>query len=263
MDLSIGLGDMEQETKSTGSFMNAIVSRVGHMSLWHVIIVLMVAAFVGLLLFTDWYTVVDRDYVSGKKYEDPVKYVDERWNRIVTTVEEKAVDLPTLLDELESDPTSAESLCHTETEELNNYSCLVKGEGQVVAVHTESRKGTMDVDLPPYDGQPDVTVLIGPVINLDSIRDSISYLSFNHLENQQAWAAASEEIVKRFHEKVKAQVVQDISPGADFYDIVGDLTGRTVSFRGAFTLWHTKEISEVLRDPAEIVIVLTYMEVSE
>jgi predicted lipoprotein len=223
----------------------------------------MVVALIGLLLFTDWYTVVDASYEPGGKYANPVKYVDERWERITSTVEEDALDLPSLLDELEIDPTVAKDRCHTETTELNNYSCLVKSEGKVLAVHTESRKGTMDVDLPPYDGRADVTILIGPVIKVDSIRDSIDYLSYNHLENQQDWAAASQEINSRFHEIVKAQIVKDLSPGADFYDVVGDLAGRTVSFRGAFTLWHTREISEAVRDPAEIVIVLTYMEVSD
>jgi predicted lipoprotein len=253
---------MGQESKSA-SGLNAVVSRVRGLSLWHVIVALMVVALVGLLLFTDWYTVVDASYEPGRKYADPVKYVDERWERILSTVEEDALDLPTLLGELGNDPAVVAERCHTKTEELNNYSCIVKSEGKVIAVHTESRKGTMDVDLPPYDGRADVTVLIGPVIKLDSIRDSIDYLSYNHFENQPDWADASEEIVDRFHELVKAQIVQDLSPGADFYDVVGDLTGKTVSFRGAFTFWHTKEISEVLKDHTEIVIVLTHMEVSE
>ena len=253
---------MGQESKST-SGLDAIVSRVRGLSLWRVIIALMVVALVGLLLFTDWYTVVDASYEPGRKYADPVKYVDERWERITSTVEGNALDLATLLGELGNDPAVVAERCHTKTEELNNYSCIVKSEGKVIAVHTESRKGTMDVDLPPYDGRADVTILIGPVIKLDSIRDSIDYLSYNHFENQQDWADASEEIVDRFHEVVKAQIVQDLSPGADFYDVVSDLTGRTVSFRGAFTLWHSQEISEVLQDHTELVIVLTYMEVSE
>jgi predicted lipoprotein len=223
----------------------------------------MLVALAGLLLFTDWYTVVDANYEPGKKYADPVKYVDERWDQILSTVEGDALDLVTLLDELGNDPAVVAERCHTKTEELNNYSCIVKGEGIVTAIHTKSRKGTMDLDLPPYDGRADVTVLIGPVIKLDSIRDSIDYLSYNHFENQQDWADASEEIVDRFHDRVKAQIVHDLSPGADFYDIVDDLTGRTVSLRGAFTLWHTKEISEVLQDHTEIVIVLTHMEVSD
>jgi len=254
---------MGRESKSTSSLMNAAISRVHRINLWHVIVALMVVALVGLLLFTDWYTVVDASYEPDRKYADPFKYVDERWERILSTVEGDALNLSTLLDEIESDPTAVEERCHTKTEELNNYSCIVKSEGKVIAVHTKSRKGTMDVDLPPYDGRADVTVLIGPVIKLDSVRDSIDYLSYNHFENQPDWADASEEIVDRFHETVKAQIVQDLSPGADFYDVVSDLTGRTVSFRGAFTLWHFNKISEVIRDPAEIVIVLTYMEVSE
>ena len=58
------------------------------------------------------------------------------------------------------------------------WNFLIKMDGRVVAVNTKSRKGTMSLDLPPYDGTPDVTVWIGPIITSYSIRDALNFISF-------------------------------------------------------------------------------------
>lgn len=119
------------------------------------------------------------EYFKDDKF-DADKIVSDIWDDLVIpAIREKAVDLTTLLEEWEHQPNEA-GQHYGYREEGGDYpwNFLIKTDGRVVAVNTKSRKGTMSIDLPPYDGTPDATVWIGPIITSYSIRDALNFISF-------------------------------------------------------------------------------------
>lgn len=218
------------------------------------------------------YAVVDIDYEPGHtKYADPVLYVDERWDRSVSTLTQQANDLRTVLDTLAAKPRMAEEKYgRSPTEGIatvhRNYNFIVRSEGKVLQVSTESRAGTMTVDIPPYDEFPDATIQIGPVVKLESIRNSLEFMSFDDFENQPAWADVSMELKARFLKIVQESIINSLAPGSSietFYDIVPQLEGKTISFYGCFTLTYEDDYSEVVEDYEQILITLTKIEIED
>ena len=119
------------------------------------------------------------EYFKDEKF-DADKIVNDIWDdQVIPAIREKAVNLSTLLEEWEhgQDETGRH---YGYREEGGDYpwNFLVKMDGRVVAVNTKSRKGTMSLDLPPYDGTSDMTVWIGPIITSYSIRDALNFISF-------------------------------------------------------------------------------------
>lgn len=172
----------------------------------------------------------------------PDEIVDSIWDsRALPTILEEAIDLPTLLDELARDPqTACTTYGHYETQEISSYSFIVKGEGQVTTVDTTSRNGTMAVDIPPYDKKPDVTIQIGPVIKGTSIRDSLDFISFGQFTNQLEFARISNALNAR----VVNIVLRDLQSET--------VTGKLVSFYGAFTLANPDDFSMIIITPVQI-----------
>lgn len=218
------------------------------------------------------YAIVDIDYVPGEtKYTDPVVYVEERWDRTVSTVTQQAHDLRDVLDALATRPRVAEEKYgHSPTEGIatahRNYSFIVESEAEVLKVSTESSAGTMTVDIPPYDGVPDATLQIGPVVKLESIRNSLSFMGFDDFADQPAWAHVSTELKERFLKRVQESVVDSLASGSEveaFYDVISELEGKTISFHGCFTLTYADDYSGVLEDHEEILITLTEMEIQQ
>lgn len=218
------------------------------------------------------YAIVDIDYVPGQtKYTDPVVYVEERWDRTLSTVTQQAHDLRDVLDALATRPRMAEEKYgRSPTEGIatahRNYSFIVESEAKVLEVSTESRAGTATVDIPPYDGVPDATLQIGPVVKLESIRNSLSFMSFDDFADQPAWADVSTELRDRFLRRVQESVVDSLAPGSEaeaFYDVVSQLEGKTITFHGCFTLTYADDYSDMVEDPEEILITLTQVEIEQ
>lgn len=160
----------------------------------------------------------------GKPGFSPVAYVDSIWqSKVLTTVQEQAVDLPTLLAALKADPEGAKQK-YGHHEGQRPYNFLVKGEGKVLAVDTSSRSGTVKVDLAPGDGQPDATIQVGPVIRGTSLRDALPFIQFNLFTNQIEYADVSNAL----NDHVIKDAIGNLA--------VPGLQGKTVDFLGAFTL---------------------------
>ena len=154
-------------------------------------IVLMLLA--SLLLAFSGCTIVEEKEKKDDGKEDRLEYfkdegfdadkvVEDIWgNQVIPTLKDEAVDLATLLDELAVDRDAAgEQYGYREEGGDYPWNFIVKGEGRVLAVNTKSRKGTLTVDLPPYDGNADATIWIGPIIRSYSIRDSLDFISFTN-----------------------------------------------------------------------------------
>lgn len=263
---------MIQKLNSVYKSVKQISSRVGHVGIWFLAIKLISLSILLLLLSGCIAHVVSIDYQPGHtKYASADVYVNEKWNSVVATLTQQASDLRTVLDTLAGSPRMAEEKYgHCPTEGIatvhRNYNFIIKSEGKVLQVSTKSRAGTMTVDIPPYDGFPDLTIQIGPVIKLESIRNSLDFMSFDDFENQEAWADVSKELKARFLKIVQESIVNKLAPGSGieaFYDIIPQLESKTISFYGCFTLTYEDSYSNTVKDYEKILITPTKMEIKD
>ncbi|MBN2444017.1 MAG: DUF2291 domain-containing protein [Spirochaetales bacterium] len=173
------------------------------------------------------------------------EYVDKPWDtQILPYFIEEAVDLNVLLQAAESDPLGAtKKYAHTQTEENTNYNFVVKGTGKILSVN-DATKGSINIDLCPYDNKTDVLVLIGPVISatLNSIRDAYDNLTYSMFINQIEWGSVG----NRIKEIIKETVINDIDRKT--------LPGKRISFYGAFTLIKPDDFSEIIITPIKLEI---------
>ncbi len=163
---------------------------------------------------------------------DAVAYVDGIWeSQIVPTVTDNAVDLQFILSAIEVD---AEGVAQKEqlTEVANEYGSitvgeahvyLVKGRGTVTATDTESRTGTMTVDLEGYNGPVVVKLYLGPRIpsNETAVRDAVGFIEFGDFREQTEYGKVAKEINTRVATEVLGPLDKE------------NLVGKQIEFSGA------------------------------
>ncbi len=193
----------------------------------------LVAAFIAVLPSS--VTIVPIAEVEAQQQSeafDPVAYVDGIWeSQILPVVEEKAVDLAAILSQFEVDEkglAKKEQLTAIAQEnglitvgEAHVY--LVKGEGTVTAVDTESRVGTLTLQLDGYDGPITVKLYTGPRIPSDdtAVRDAVGFINFGDFRDQTEYGKVGSELNKR--------VASEVLGGLD----LSTLEGKRISFYGA------------------------------
>lgn len=198
------------------------------------------------------------DTVQSEAF-DPVVYVDGIWeSRLLPTFNEKAVELSNILSEMEPDASGTAS-----KDDLiaiaNQYGLItvgeahvymVKGSGKIVSVDAETSLGTAEVALDGYDGPIKVLLYIGTRLpsNDTSVRDAIGFISFGDFREQTEYGKVATEINKRVLATVLGGIDRD------------NLVGKTVSFKGAFTI-HTFNLIQI--DVSEIDIVPVELELGE
>ena len=199
---------------------------------WIVVLVL-VAAFIAVLPFS--VTIVPIAEVEAQKQLeefDPVAYVEGIWSsQILPAVTEKAVDLAAILNQFEVDAQGrAKKDQLTAIAEENGlitvgeaHVYLVKGEGTVTAVDTESRVGTLTLQLDGYDGPITVQLYIGPRIPSDetAVRDAVGFINFGDFRDQTEYGKVGSELNKR--------IASEVLGGLD----VATLEGKRIAFYGA------------------------------
>jgi predicted lipoprotein len=166
---------------------------------------------------------------------DPVAYVDGIWeSQLIPTFNDGAVELSKILSEME--PGASGTAPKDDLIEIaNQYGLITEGEahvymvegsGKIVSVDAETSLGTAEVTLDGYDGPIQVQLYIGTRIPSDntSVRDAVGFISFGDFREQTEYGKAGTEINKR----VLSTVLGDIDRG--------NLTGKTISFKGAFTI---------------------------
>ncbi len=215
-----------------------------------VMVVLIFLVLVGRYGFTV-VKIKDVQKVIQSETFDPVAYVDGLWSsKILPTFNEKAVDLPKILSEMQPDANGhvtkdklipiAKSYGLITVGEAHEY--MVKGTGQVVNVDTSSNIGTMEIQLEGYSGPIKVRLYTGPIIPADdtSIRDAVGLINFGDFQDQTQYGKVGAEINDR--------VIKDVLSPLNGKN----LQGKTISFTGAFTI---RTFNMVVIDISEINIV--------
>lgn len=150
----------------------------------------------------------------------PAKYVDSIWSsRLVPTVTGGAADARELLNALAVSPAEARTR-YGHHQPNGPYYFMVKGRGAVTATDMRSRVGLALVDIAPFDGRPDVSIQIGPVLRGTSLRDAPGLVHFSDFVNQLQFADVGIELNNR----VLKDVLEPLNRSR--------LKGRTVSFTG-------------------------------
>jgi predicted lipoprotein len=154
----------------------------------------------------------------------PVAYVDSIWSaRLLPAISNTAVDARTLLDALARSRDAARAkYCRQPA----NGPCylIVKGAGRVIAADQRTRSGFLAVDIAPFEGSPDLTIQIGPVLRGVSLRDATGIVQFTDFVNQIQFADVGNELNARV---LKAVLAPLDAPA---------WKGRTVDFAGTASL---------------------------
>lgn len=147
--------------------------------------------------------------------------------QLVPYVSDRAIELPVLRSALEGGLDAAGAAHGVRPQaEGSPWNFLLKGEGTVTEANRESRAGTVALDV-DSDGQPDLTVQLGPVIRGTSLRDAADFIVFTDYRDQIEFAKLARALNDRAHEAV------NLPDGA--------LAGKTYRFEGATTLRSTTE----------------------
>jgi len=151
-------------------------------------------------------------------------YVDSIWqNKVVPTMLEKAVDLPTVLAALDADVETAKKQYGSgDTGGATHF--IVKGAGRVSRVESRSQNRSVSLVLPNYRGKADVAIQVGPAFRGMALRDAVGFIQFNQFVNQLQFADVGAEL----NDRVATAVVKDLD--------LATAQGKQVSFCGAFTL---------------------------
>jgi predicted lipoprotein len=179
---------------------------------------------------------------------DPVTYVDTIWeSQVVPTILEKANDLPAVLQAIESELSAAGEQYAT-ISQSGALNFVVRGQGTVAAVDTESRNGTALLTMAGYDGPIKVIMQIGPLIRGDSVRDGVGFIAFGDFKDQTEFGQVSKELNRRVSERVLADL--DLTT----------LTGKAISFDGVFTI---RIVNQTNIDLSEVVLTPIVLNVEE
>lgn len=199
----------------------------------------------------------DVDKAIQSQAFDQVAYVDGIWSsKILPAFNEKAVELPKILSEMQPEPdgtTSIDSLAAIASKyglitvgKAHVY--MVKGSGKIVYVNTETSLGTVEVALDGYNGPIKVLIYIGTRIPSDetSVRDAVGFINFGDFTEQTEYGKVASEINKR----VASQVLGALDKNS--------LLGKTISFQGAFNVRTQNmvqiKLTEVRIVPVEITL---------
>jgi len=170
---------------------------------------------------------------------DAKDVIDKMWDsKLLPYYVENATDISVLLQEARVNPgETTDKYSFNESEDKASYNFPVKGEGKVIKANVDTRKRTIEIDLEPYDNVADFKIQLGPVIQFTSLRDATKLLSFRDFRNQLEFADISNEINKR----IVNVLMKDVDPEK--------LTGKTITFTGAFTLSQKEDYSDILVTP--------------
>jgi len=184
------------------------------------------------------FTVVSIQQVEEMKIDekfDPKAFVDGIWeNKLIPTINEKAVDLSLVLGKIKTDDSgfaSIDSLIPiTNNDGLitvgEAHAYIVKGQGKVVDVNTKTSIGTLELMLDGYTGPIKIKFYIGPRIPSDesSVRDAVGFINFGDFKEQTEYGKVALELNKRSMFQV------NLPPDKD------SLQDKMISFHGVFTI---------------------------
>ena len=174
------------------------------------------------------YVSADAKASSAAGEEGPFKakaYVDKAWDdKILPTVADKAVDLPTLLKAVASDKEAAGKQYGHQSGTGSPFAFLTRVTGTVTDVDTSAPQRPMTLRVAGVPGGTTVQVVTGQVIAGTALRDAVGFISFSDFTNQLDYADVATELNTR----VKKDVLAGLQPA--------QLKGKQVTVEGAFSL---------------------------
>ena len=157
--------------------------------------------------------------------------VDSVWaSQLTPHFDSKANDLATVIAAVKADLDKAgHDYGHRAASEGSPWSFAVKSTGKVVSVNTESRAGTLIVEIASDAGPQQITLQIGPVVKGTAIRDSLPFFSFANVTNQIEFAQVGRAFNERALKEVEKPLAELKTPGT------------AVEFKGAISLTSVPE----------------------
>jgi len=132
-----------------------------------------------------------------------------------------AVDARTLLDALAvSIDTAGQKYGHREGS--GAWYFVMRGRAVTLAENSASRVRTIDVDVAPLDGKPDVSLEIGPVLRGTAVRDATGLVPFTNFGTQLQYA----DVGNALNDLVLKSVLNSVGSQP--------MKGRTIDFVAAF-----------------------------
>ncbi len=195
--------------------------------------ILLVIGFIAVLPFSVTIVpIAEVEAVEAAEKFDAASFVAGVFDsKVVPAIQEKAVDLSAILNQFQVDdkgiakkdelvPIAQQNGLIT-VGEAQVY--MVKGQGTVTEVDTESRVKTMTIELEGYDGPIKVRLYTGPRIPSDetAVRDAAGFLNFGDFRSQTEYGKVASELNKL--------IVKQVLGGVD----LANLVGKTISFTGA------------------------------
>jgi predicted lipoprotein len=169
--------------------------------------------------FATEYRPIDAPQAATQQAFDPAAFAAQTYEpQVVPEIQRSAVDLSVLLPALAQDKEAAGQQ-YGRRPGTGPYNFAVRGTG----VAGNVRSGLLPVTVPGVPDGTQVYVQVGPAINGTALRDSVGFITFGQFLNQVEYADAATAL----NEAVKQRVLAGLDPAA--------LSGRTVSFVGAFT----------------------------
>ncbi len=196
---------------------------------------------IGLLTACTIVPIEEMAQIRQSETFDPVSYVDGIWEeRVVPTILEKAVDLPVVLTAIGNNLEDAgEDYATISQSGALNF--VVRGQGVVQSVNTESRNGTAVLQIEDYNGPITVILQVGPLIRGDGVRDGVGFISFGDFREQTEFGQVARELNQR--------IANEVVIGLDLESLVG----KPVAFNGVFTIRTTNQtdidLSEIVITP--------------
>lgn len=155
------------------------------------------------------------------------KYVEGIWeSRVIPTFREESLPIEEIIQALDKDPQEARQKYGKQRAVGGPFTFMVRGIGQVV----DTTPSGLLVDLPPYDGVPDLMLKTGPVFTGTEVRDALDFIKFKDFRDVTQYFA----VANKLNERVRNLVVSEIDKST--------IIGKTVEFYGAFSLKESNEI---------------------
>lgn len=234
---------MSKRSGRTRSNININVSPMTHLWLHQWILLITVLLLMQVVAACSLYTTrpINPTTTSSQSDQfdqqfDPTTYANSIWaSKVVPTVLNKAIDIRTVLTALGKNSDAAQKQYATQSSDgLSNF--MVKGQGKVLAVNTNSRNGTLRVQLPAYTGSSTILLQVGPVMLGTALRDGVGFINFNQFTNQVQYQQVADAL--------NAHAAQNLQ-GTNF----AALRGKTITFYGAFTF---TDLQQIMITPVKI-----------
>ncbi len=150
---------------------------------------------------------------SSSTSSDPAARIDALWSsRLLPAMTAAAVDARTLLDALAASRAEAHKR-YGRFDGSGSWYVVVRGTARILSVDRQHAAGLASLDLTPFDGRPDLSLQIGPVVRGTSLRDATGLINFTDFANQLQFADAAIALNNRAMSTVVLPIAAELTAG--------------------------------------------------